>query len=166
MLRQLTKAELRLLTNAAVCKDDDPAYFTYGPEKRTATRLFEAGGEPLLERQRGDRSACRVTAAGRALLERRSQAEARVNAGTASDDDRILLAVKRGTDMHGPDEPQPCEHHAGEFNVYRWTWPAPADLDDEAAHRTALEGGADGDLVSTCPRCAEENERELMEDML
>lgn len=162
MLRP-TVPELRLLEHAALCADDEPAYYLEGPERRTAKRLLEDG--TLLERQRGDRSACRVTAAGRELLERRAQALVRAAAGTASDDDRILLAVKRGSDMLGPDEPQPCEHHKGEFNVYRWTWPGPADLDDEAAHRTALEAGADGDIVSGCPKCAAEYERELREDM-
>lgn len=81
----------------------------------------------------------------------RSAAYARCRAGTATDVDRIALAVRSATSatMLGPIECQPCKEHPRRKISIRWTWDVPADGDHAAA--VAL---ADATIVRPCAVCA------------
>mgnify|MGYP003501902344 len=74
----------------------------------------------------------------------------------AGDADRILLAHAGKRLMLGPGELVECDRHPGEHALHRWTWDPPGDGD----HVRAIETSSDPEIVSSCPKCVEEDNRD------
>lgn len=74
----------------------------------------------------------------------------------AGDVDRILLAREGRGRMLGPCELVECDRHPGEHALHRWTWGLPGDGD----HIRAIEIDSDPEIVSSCPKCVEEDNRD------
>lgn len=81
----------------------------------------------------------------------RRRALARCRAGSATDEDRVLLAVpsRDGRTMLGPAECQRCSRHPRRRETHRWEWPAGSG--PEHGDAVALRG---------CEECAAERESE------
>lgn len=80
--------------------------------------------------------------------QRRKDALVRCRTGGASDEDRLLLAKRKGNTMYGPLELQRCLRHRRNFETYRWVW----EVHEDGDHLTAVTS-SEPEFVRRCPKC-------------